>query len=695
MHVFITSREKTIIELIIKTSEKHTALSIASFLKVSARTVHRDLKAIESLLKQFNLQLVRTQDEGLIISGKDEQIFKLIQELMKVQPTDQSPKERKLLLVIKLLEEASFKLQTLAKDLGVSITTLTSYLDELTDWLEHYSITLVRRRGVGLEVVSTEINKRKALANYFLVYFGEELIEQLFLLENNQSKQEKALYYFNTAYLAEVDRIVNLKINKGHSRLADSDYMGLMIHICIMLQRSEKGFQLEEAMLINEASNEYKLIKSVCQELEAQFSLSINPNDITFLAVVLRASKFQVANAVDYDSLVLGRIIKRVIQDVSTQLHIDLTNDFSLFQGLLAHMEPSIFRIQQHLEAFNPLTEEIKKKYPLLFMAVRNSMEKEFKELSFSDDEIAYVVLHFGSALVVREENVVIKALVVCPTGIGTSKMLASRIKKEFIEIDSVDVKSIKEIHETNTERYDLIISTVRLPFLACEYILVNPLLSDEDINSIRTFLQKNVEELTQKNRYSAKSNITATSIPASRPPFQQIMKEIKEVYTSIDSIFDNLRIYRESSEIDHERIIARMVAAAEREALVSNKEAIVQKLKEREEKGGLGIPETSMALFHCRHEGVGKLLFQISHLHYPCQVKGMDGKMMEVRNLLLMLAPENLTIREQEILSLISTNLIEDKEAMMIFSSSNEEMIRKKLEDTFYEYLQNNLIKE
>ncbi|MDA6141568.1 PRD domain-containing protein, partial [Escherichia coli] len=84
-------------------------------------------------------------------------------------------------------------------------------------------------------------------------------------------------------------------------------------------------------------------------------------------------SKFQVANAVDYDSLVLGRIIKRVIQDVSTQLHIDLTNDFSLFQGLLAHMEPSIFRIQQHLEAFNPLTEEIKKKYPLLFMAVRNS----------------------------------------------------------------------------------------------------------------------------------------------------------------------------------------------------------------------------------------------------------------------------------------------------------------------------------
>jgi mannitol operon transcriptional antiterminator len=59
------------------------------------------------------------------------------------------------------------------------------------------------------------------------------------------------------------------------------------------------------------------------------------------------------------------------------------------------------------------------------------------------------------------------------------------------------------------------------------------------------------------------------------------------------------------------------------------------------------------------------------------------------------MLAPENLSTRQQEILSLISTTLIEDKEAMMIFSSSNENIIRQKLEETFYEYLQNNLIKE
>ncbi|MEH7558415.1 HTH domain-containing protein, partial [Priestia megaterium] len=124
MFLFITSREKSIIELIIKTAGKHTALTLATFLNVSVRTVHRDLKAIESILKKFDLELIRTQDEGLMIEGKNEQIFRLIQELMKIKTTDQSPQERKLILLILLLEEGdSFKLQTLAKDLEVSITT--------------------------------------------------------------------------------------------------------------------------------------------------------------------------------------------------------------------------------------------------------------------------------------------------------------------------------------------------------------------------------------------------------------------------------------------------------------------------------------------------------------------------------------------------------------------------------------------
>ncbi|MDQ7862973.1 PRD domain-containing protein [Peribacillus frigoritolerans] len=153
--------------------------------------------------------------------------------------------------------------------------------------------------------------------------------------------------------------------------------------------------------------------------LEVSFTI----DDISYLAAILKGSKLHAADAVPYDSVLLGQLIRNLIKDVSAQLQIDLTKDFPLYQGLLAHMEPSLFRIKQEMGLYNPLTEDIKRKYPVLFLAVKTSLEKGFKEIKeFPEDEIAFIVLHFGSALVLREEEISIRALIVCPTGIGTSK---------------------------------------------------------------------------------------------------------------------------------------------------------------------------------------------------------------------------------------------------------------------------------
>ncbi|MFC5772847.1 BglG family transcription antiterminator [Ectobacillus antri] len=691
----ITSREKAIIELIIKTSGKHSVFSIATFLNVSVRTIQRDLKTIEKILREFELHLIRNTNEGLSIEGKNEGIFRLIQQLTDIQPIDQTPNERKLLLLLALFQEtSSYKIQILANELGVSIATLTAYLEELTEWLRNYNVQLTRKRGVGVEVNGTEIDKRKALASFFLLYFNEELIESLFLLEKAKLAQDKVLHYFQPEYMLEADRAVHAVVNKGSTKLADSDYIGLIVHICIAMQRTKKGFLLETVGEDSELTGEYDLIKELCKELEQTCAVTFTQSDIEYLAVILKGSKLQAADFIPYDSVVLGRMIKNVIQFVSLQLHIDFSKDFSLYQGLLAHMEPALFRMKQQLELFNPLTEEIKRKYPVLFMAVKNSVEKEFKDMGhFPDDEIAFIVLHFGSALVMREEELSIKALVVCPTGIGTSKMLASRIKKEIIEIDSVDIKSIKDLQQQDSlHEYDVIISTVRLPFISLDYILVTPLLNDGDIVAIREFLKRNIESLTKNKQYrKPKKNEETVKIKST---IQEVLQELKDVHRSIESVIKNLRVYRMPHFL-HTQMIEEMVRGAERDGLLSHTSDVIQKLKDRERQGGLGIPNTGMGLFHCRHEKVRELIFQVAHLEQPCLIKGMDGKGMYMKTLLLMLAPEELSVREQEIVSLISVSLIESDEAAIIFSSSNEEIIRSRLEAIFLEYLHTNLIKE
>ena len=106
------------------------------------------------------------------------------------------PKKEKLRMLLTLLQEESYKIQTLAHYLGVSITTLTAYLDELSDWLKPFNVRITRKRGVGVELIGTEADKRKALARYILQHFNEELIEILFLLRNGKYSQRKCFGLF-------------------------------------------------------------------------------------------------------------------------------------------------------------------------------------------------------------------------------------------------------------------------------------------------------------------------------------------------------------------------------------------------------------------------------------------------------------------------------------------------------------------
>ncbi|MCM3094199.1 MULTISPECIES: BglG family transcription antiterminator [unclassified Cytobacillus] len=690
--MYITSREKAIIELIIKTSGKHTALSIASSLNVSARTIQRDLKAVEKIVNEFGLTLTRNMNQGLVIEGKNEQIFRLIQHLTNSEPIDEPPQEKKLRLLLAILAEDVYKTQVLAGYLGISTATLTAYLDELAEWLSLFRVKLTRKRGVGVELHGTEADKRRVLAQFLLHYFHEELIEKLFLLEKGKLGEERILHYFDAGGLRHVNSILQSVFTGAPARFADSGYLEIVLHTCITVKRALSGFPVERTELLDtEVTVEYGLIQEITNRLGQTFACDFSEGDILYLSRILKGTKWSGTEAFPYDSIVLAQMIRNVIKSVSEQLHVDLNKDYSLFQGLLAHMEPSLYRIKQNMESYNPLKEEIKRKYPVLFMAVKNSLEEVFTDIDqFSDDEIAFIVLHFGSALVMQEENLSIKALLICPTGIGTSKMLKSRLKKEVAEIDLIEIKSIKEMSEgANMKEYDLILSTVRLPFIHAEYILVNPLLSEENILTIKNYLKNNIERLTKGKQYQEVAEDRHQQTEQSNVSLDSMLEEMRDIHESIQSLIQNFRFYRMDGKASQEQILAKMVKNAEGDHLLINPEDVLQSLRGREQKGGLGIPETNMALFHARNPNVRTLIFQIAHLPEPCLVKGMDGKEVVMKNLLLMLAPDELSRREQEILSLISTNIIETEEAILLFSSANEDMIFRKLEAIFTEYLQ------
>lgn len=102
-------------------------------------------------------------------------------------------------------------------------------------------------------------------------------------------------------------------------------------------------------------------------------------------------------------------------------------------------------------------------------------------------------MLHFGAALERLKSKDIAKPkiLVVCGTGIGTAKLLSSRLQSIF-DIDIVDAVSYRQAKEVLKEKkVDLIVSSipVREEEMGLKVLVVNPLLKEGDIRRLKSYI--------------------------------------------------------------------------------------------------------------------------------------------------------------------------------------------------------------
>ena len=99
------------------------------------------------------------------------------------------------------------------------------------------------------------------------------------------------------------------------------------------------------------------------------------------------------------------------------------------------------------------------------------------------ETEIAFIAMHFCAAVekIHSAENQ-ISVVVVCPTGLGTSRMLAVNITKYFHNIEIKDIVSAIniDVDRLSREGIDLIVSTVHLD-VDFPSVCVNPILLEQD----------------------------------------------------------------------------------------------------------------------------------------------------------------------------------------------------------------------
>ncbi|WP_078382193.1 BglG family transcription antiterminator [Sutcliffiella halmapala] len=703
--MYITARERQILELLLSSEQEITVKDLANEIDVSPRTVHRDLKDVEETLQHYELSLIKKSGVGIQIIGDPEHIEELKLFLFNVSHNQYTADERQLIILCTLLESTEpVKLIAIANDLNVTIATISNDLNKVEEQLKKLSnLELIRKRGYGVEIVGSESAKRKAMSK--IISENVDEFDLLSLIRENIQKKtfqqhnsisERLLGLVNKNNLLIVERAVD-EINKELPySIADSAYMGLVVHLALAMERILRGenISIDQGYLDRlHGTPEFKVARKIIDKLEKVFQTSIPEAEIGYITMHLLGAKLRLDKEylIEDTSLQIALQAKSLITYVSNRVHQDLSDNRSLLQGLVAHLSPALFRIKQNMGISNPLLARIKSDYSELFSIVKDGVGIIFSDLDVPDEEIGYLVMHFGSVLIGRQERKSLTALVVCSSGIGTSKMLATRLQKEIPEIKECRNVSLFELQQMDYQRYDLILSTMRLPEIDKDYIVVNPILTTDEVEKVKTYIHQHTKMQLMESPIRQPSEIEVESF-APKEQTIELMQKLSQYSNTITTILKGFTVLKGDKPREIPQLLELSCDFLWEQQIIMDKQTVLQDLLKREKLGGLGIPGTELALFHAKSKAVKEPALIVYTLVQPLTIKAMDASEMKAKTILILVAPESIDVAGLEVLSQISATIIENEQSIRLFESQDEREISSylaaKLNHFFYEKL-------
>ncbi|MBP2072433.1 BglG family transcription antiterminator [Thermoanaerobacterium butyriciformans] len=479
---------------------------LASSFKVSSRTIRYDLDEIDEFLKYNNLpQLIRKPNVGVKFSESLEDKNKALELLddVSIYYYALSQKERVNIILSNLIGQKDYTtINALADNLMVSRSTIINDLSKVRKWLYDHGLELKSVPKYGLKVLGDEKKLRKAaielLTETVDIDRALDIVKSPIYTRINVGMDNEIKKLFENIDLSYIEDCIKTAESELETVFSDAAFTGLVIHIAITIKRIELGRDIvmpTDELKSLEMTKEFSVASNIAKMLEEHFKVNIPIDEIGYITVhLLGSSVTNKKNNKEENWLELELMTKKIINNVEKEVNIDLSKDGQLFEGLLEHVRPTIYRLSHGLDLKNPVLDEIKRNYSKLFEIVKRGLRplEEYAGNRLNDEEVGYFVMHFGAAIERQKASSSGKmdVLVVCGTGIGTAKMLSSRLQSVF----NVNIKGTVAYHQVKDQlkkkHVDLIVSTVPVEAEGIKTVVVNPLLTENDIEKLKLFIR-------------------------------------------------------------------------------------------------------------------------------------------------------------------------------------------------------------
>ena len=117
---------------------------------------------------------------------------------------------------------------------------------------------------------------------------------------------------------------------------------------------------------------DYGLAKAIVAELEEEFGIGIPEVEVSYICLHIKGAKHEKIQwdgktCLDLKSRRIQQLVSRMIDAFDREQAYLLKQDDEFLQGLLAHLQPTLIRLNHGMQIHNPVLKEIRENYCLLY----------------------------------------------------------------------------------------------------------------------------------------------------------------------------------------------------------------------------------------------------------------------------------------------------------------------------------------
>ena len=467
---------------------------LAKLLEVSTRSVRSYLAVINDFLQENGLAPLQVYPNGDVAFTGGQREVLTVQRLLFQSDFYQyrlSSAERRQVLILMMLTGDGFSTSSALTDqLYISKATLIKDMESVECYFAQRGVGFDPARNAGYRLEIDELTRRELL----LENMTDIVMRHCFLSGSVNGMTSGTLYGFVMQTFGGLEQMgafqeaVRQVERDTGIRLNDGEYQNIIHGLAVLLSRLRRRAALPAQWDCGPVrGTAVRFADGLCRSLGPRLGLEFPWPEQRYLAYTLNYRWLDGKEEDPFDTLHVQLATKSFIYAVSKSLGIELFDDNELQSFLSRHLQNLLERTDGRPAPQFP-SPQVAIQYQDCYAAMTQNLPILEQTLGhrYTQEEQNAVLLHITAAVErFRRKQGAPKVIVVCNSGVATTKFLAEKLLRSF-HIDVVSTTSHHRLREIRTVcRHDFIITTVPLNVDDVPCVWVSPMLNRKDMLQI------------------------------------------------------------------------------------------------------------------------------------------------------------------------------------------------------------------